>query len=325
MTDEKGMNPEDLMSKMFSNNANGDVDIFDAVNDIVNDDFALGLLSTKVNMDKDKLRQIIVPFLGILKTQGVQMFSAGDDARAAKIQYGVDTLNSYASIVRAFFPIFKTLYQEIKSNKAADANLGDDDWDSMMLETPQPPQSAQPQPQPQKVGPDFISRPASYSAPGTERVSVSGPVSEGLTMEVILRRHMKKYGKTGMQEVLSELKDEGMHIDIEIPTSPEDPSAPKKEVRSLKGLTLDKMIENHRAKFGDAVDDEKDRKGWDEVEKERASFKDSQSDDLAKVAGSDADSRDLDGSDIGERDIAPESRKRISLDDMPSMSPFDDD
>ena len=321
---------QDMVNKFTKGGEGEKVDIFDAIEEIMNDPVALGFVSSKVHMDNEQVKNIVSPFLGIMKTQGVQMFSAGDESRAAQIQGGLDTVNSYAAVVKTFWPLFKMIYENIRQGRK-DTTLADEDWDGMMFnEQPQP--QAQPQqggqpPQP-KSGADFLKRPTPNAFSSTSNTPPPKKSGGNTAMKAIIENHRKKYGDSGLDKVLVELKEKGIDVDVEI--KKEGAPAPS----SIKGMTMNDMVNKFHSKYGNDQGTGRDEAGWNKVKSEMESA--GLSTGVEEVATppqsqSRGDARELDFGQDEEVPVKIEQpvQKKFRVDDMPRLSgmtdPFGDD
>jgi len=201
----------------------------------------------------------------------VEIFSAGDESRAARIESGFGVAASYASLVTEFLPLLQTIYGFMKEGKQV-PNLADEDWDDMMFEEhlPEEPQISQ------EIDPNFVGPPPGQIYSGQSNVSQPPPQrKDGLTMESIMRNHMKKYGSTGLGKVKKELEKDGLTIDMEIKEDTSsadiyaryDKQGPSSDTPKLKNMTMKDLVERHQAQYGDEgmskVMEEMDRAGLD--------------------------------------------------------------
>jgi hypothetical protein len=242
-----------------------DLDIFDSIEEILEDDTALTIISSRFdNWDSEKIRSIVKPLLNIFKKRGVEMFSGGDDIRAEALQGYMDTANSYAGIVHEFWPLLKTIYQYIKENKAAAGSLDDEDWNDMLFEEQTAPQMQQMPPQMQQqqqqaIDPNFIGPPP-QQAYGAQNMQPQ-PVRQqdnGLTLESMLEKHMEKFGSKGMDDVVRDFeklskRDLGIEVaDSVLPTQEAGQTGPvaRGKEPELNNMTMKDMVARHQAKFG---------------------------------------------------------------------------
>ena len=202
-------------------------DIFMAAEKILADDGNIEFISSKLRMDKNKLRDMVLPILNVLRVRGVQMFAAGDPVRTAKLQAGLDAVNGYADIIEDFVPIIKNVIGNIKEARMPEAKVTEADFADIMFDKT-PAQASQVQPQ--GINPNSIPPPGqavgqqaqSFSAQANTKAAGPAP----LTMKSIYEKQLARYGTQGLTD---EMKKDMAKYGIAIPDSatPINPSLPE--------------------------------------------------------------------------------------------------
>jgi hypothetical protein len=256
-------NVEDVMNNFFPGgntmDPGEDMDLFDNIEQILNDDIALGFISNRIDgMDNEKIREVANPFLQMFRSGGVEMFSAGNPDRAEKFKAGMDSLSSYVAIVRRFLPAFRVIYQFLSENRTTTGTLNDEEWDEMMSfdnESVEGPRTET------QVDPKIIDHPTEQRSYSGDGVNPSVSASDGMSLKSIFEHHMEKFGSKGMGKVISELEGKenislGIRVKETLNVMPATEmsagqNGPSSEPKGIKNLKLSDMVEKHRQQFGE--------------------------------------------------------------------------
>lgn len=331
---------------MENENVDGqdDKDIFDAIRDVLDDDDSLSIISSRVQMDNQKIRDLAEPILELLKLNGVQLFSGGDDIRAAGLQNKLDQVNAYAGMINKFLPVLKHIYKMLTENK--ESQLNNDDWDDMMFDqqqniTPEQMQQQTQQRQQQQqmqqgqIDPDFLSHPGQEY--GAQNVSLPQSDRKAINMKAMLEKHMSKFGRKGMNDVVREFEkigkiDLGMDIDESTPVQEAGQTGPIQQPAepSIHNMTMKDMVAKHQAKFGgdnmEKVEAEMISAG---LSTEGLDFSSNGTGDRAQVSESRDSDYVMDNDDEDMDDafdtVSQPHTKRARLNDVGNASAFSDD
>ena len=275
-----------------------DEDIFDKLQQLLGNDMAMNFISNKFDgIDNSEIREVVEPLIGVLKTQGVEMFSAGDEVRAEALQKYVNNAGSYFGILQAFWPALKKLYDSFKSAKRKEKGLTDEDWNQMMYEDIIPEQYnniEQQNGQGQGIDPNFLAQQQQQAQTRNPNMQNFGSQQRqatkqktGLTIESMLKNHASKFGTDGMDKVVQDLQhvtkneldfDDEMYgyqrIDNGMAQGQQRQKLQGQQRQQqhsddtedgFKDMTFQSMINEHYRKFGGR---EEDMKGWNKIKEE---------------------------------------------------------
>jgi len=249
---------------------NPEDDIIDTIEKILtNEDnisFASGYIPALNGIETDQMRMIISSVLDMLREHGVDMFSAGDAGRAAKIRSVMGTTGIYLGTIASFIPTFHLIKGALASRKAADTDMTDEDWAAVSLTQPAPGQQPQQQQQQQqqpnggRVDPESLINMPQPGQGGQPNRNFSGYGSNTpypqqqrqqprkmFTYEGLLRNHAQKHGTDGMGKAIAELRARNIDVNMNlgpqtgVPISANDPnSAWEREKRqaAMYGIQL---------------------------------------------------------------------------------------